>query len=608
MTVSPELFLTTPYTAPTGRDRESAPLDKPGSQGYDPASAEKSRAGFKDHLAQATDKKPSPDKKSSGKQISTAPATLANPQKTAPPLLEDKNAEKDYVLLTGADIKDGIKTGTDLTSNTIPSGDTEDTGGIAPQAAPETQPSQSSGPQSVSGFAETKIAAAPEQGGELDDQQPSSKAKVSPQSTLPKGKISEQPFQTQQSKDTTLTENSPVILPNHIPTSATDIPSKETMTSPTTDVRGQTEIIPQKGSNNQTVQYKTEEAGKSITPVAVEKMTPEAAKTTTQNAVSTNEGAAGNLVPAHGVQAEVTQTAAGAEPLAQKSEVPPQQMATAIAQPAIQKEAETGKIPRDTEGKGTDKKQAIAAAGDKNQPSPSEKAKGFTQDSAGEKKSAASAQTKSTAAGPQHILAAKIPFNSELSQAMTGTEGKPAALINAPLPTGLLSVQDISQGGLPANRLTATSQIKPAQLPVTPQMVTKQITMAIMKQADNGQQSFKLSLKPAELGQVDIRMDFQADGKMITTVTVDNERTLALLQKDQGSLEKALENAGFNAGGNDLNFSLKKQQQNQGQGDFADSDHGEDGDSDQMSAPPGSIMSHQQMKMAYSDNLLDINI
>lgn len=128
--------------------------------------------------------------------------------------------------------------------------------------------------------------------------------------------------------------------------------------------------------------------------------------------------------------------------------------------------------------------------------------------------------------------------------------------------------------------------------------------MAIMKQAANGQDSFRLSLKPAELGQVNIRMDFQADGKMAATIIVDNERTLGLLQRDQSALGKILENAGFDVAGNGLNFSLKKHQQDQGHPEFAD----QVGENDDLAAPLDNIISQQQMKMAYSDNILDINI
>ncbi len=204
----------------------------------------------------------------------------------------------------------------------------------------------------------------------------------------------------------------------------------------------------------------------------------------------------------------------------------------------------------------------------------------------------------------QNTIMPKAPFLTELTQLMTGTDSKAAQLGTVNLQGGILSVQEAGQS---SSLTTAASHIKPALLPAPPQMLTNQISMAIMKQAANGQDSFRLSLKPAELGQVNIRMDFQADGKMAATIIVDNERTLSLLQRDQNTLSKILENAGFDVAGNGLNFSLKKHQQDQSHPEFTDH-NGAGGDNDDLLGPLDNIISQQQMKMAYSDNILDINI
>ncbi|NOZ67539.1 MAG: flagellar hook-length control protein FliK [Alphaproteobacteria bacterium] len=212
------------------------------------------------------------------------------------------------------------------------------------------------------------------------------------------------------------------------------------------------------------------------------------------------------------------------------------------------------------------------------------------------------------------ISMSKTPFLTEVSQGAVSTEGRAIQMTSPQLATGLLSVQEVGQGAnqhlSQANGLTQTGHARPQMLSVDPQMVAKQISMAIAKQSGGGQESFRITLKPAELGQVDIKMHFLAEGKVAATVTVESERTLQMLQRDQGSLVKILENAGFDAGGNSLNFTLKEQQQDMGQFEQADRDSGESSehDFDQMPALSNSIISHQQMKMAYSDNLLDINI
>ena len=238
------------------------------------------------------------------------------------------------------------------------------------------------------------------------------------------------------------------------------------------------------------------------------------------------------------------------------------------------------------------------------------KSKGSSKNSAESQYSSQNSSSASAASPPANnqsingqMGAKAVPFQAELNAAMTNGDIRLPQLNNAPLQPTLLSVQEVGQ----QNNLVSTSHIKPPTLPVTPQMITKQISMAILKQTGNGLNSFKLSLKPAELGQVNIRMDFQADGKVTTAVIVDNDRTLALLQRDQGALSRALENAGFNMSGNDLNFTLKKQQHNQNQSNFSDNNTG-DGENEDLPHNLDNIVSRQQLKMAYSDNALDINI
>ncbi len=204
----------------------------------------------------------------------------------------------------------------------------------------------------------------------------------------------------------------------------------------------------------------------------------------------------------------------------------------------------------------------------------------------------------------RNTLLPKAPLLTELNPLITGTDGKAAPSGTINLQSGILSVQEAGQG----SSLTTTGHIKPALLPPHPQqIITKQISMAIMKQAANGQDSFRLSLKPAELGQVNIRMDFQADGKMAATIIVDNERTLGLLQRDQNALSKILENAGFDVADNGLNFGLKKHQQDHSHPEFADH-NAMTGDNDDLPGPLDNIIGRQHMKMTYSDNILDINI
>ncbi|MCF6215650.1 MAG: flagellar hook-length control protein FliK [Emcibacter sp.] len=295
-----------------------------------------------------------------------------------------------------------------------------------------------------------------------------------------------------------------------------------------------------------------------------------------------------------------------------QSGTPQQNLAAVPVQATNQRPADPLKDTVKPSLKGGGNSPASEGSDSKNQVASSEnsaKAKGSSKNSAESQYSSQNASSASAAspANNQSInsqMGAKaVPFQAELNAAMTNRDIRPPQLNNPPLQATLLSIQEVGQ----QNNLASTSHIKPPTLPVTPQMVTKQISMAILKQAGNGLNSFKLSLKPAELGQVNIRMDFQADGKVTTAVIVDNDRTLALLQRDQGALSRALENAGFDMGGNNLNFTLKKQQHDQSQSNFSDNNTG-DGENEDLPHNLDNIVNRQQLKMAYSDNALDINI
>jgi len=217
---------------------------------------------------------------------------------------------------------------------------------------------------------------------------------------------------------------------------------------------------------------------------------------------------------------------------------------------------------------------------------------------------------KPTAAGkplPQSVPAA---VTLKAGPIAAGTDGKNTGPL--PLQTGLLSLQEVSPNIVKnqAPGQSATTAATTNQATITPQTVTRQINLAITQQAVGDVSSFKISLKPADLGQVDIKMDIQKDGKITATVIVDNQRTLNLLHRDQGSLQKALTNSGFDAGGNNLNFSLRQQPNSSGYSSGnhnSDHDSG-DGEHDPAPSPLHNIIAQQQMKMTYSDNILDINI
>ncbi|MFC7048672.1 flagellar hook-length control protein FliK [Emcibacter nanhaiensis] len=166
-----------------------------------------------------------------------------------------------------------------------------------------------------------------------------------------------------------------------------------------------------------------------------------------------------------------------------------------------------------------------------------------------------SGQTEPTAAKPageQFALLQKTPLDSLASKTAAATHN---LNMGQQLVVGAhnLVVQEAASTGLQHSGTILQNGLASAQA------AADQILAAVSRHMANGKSTFRVQLHPAELGQVDVKMDFAADGKMMTTLTVDNEKTLHLLQRDQHTLSRMLGNAGFNMDQGNLNFNLRQQ-------------------------------------------------
>ena len=105
---------------------------------------------------------------------------------------------------------------------------------------------------------------------------------------------------------------------------------------------------------------------------------------------------------------------------------------------------------------------------------------------------------------------------------------------------------------------TSTTQTAAAERPLPPaQQIIDQIKVSITRAAKAGLDKVTIQLKPHELGRVDVQLEMSEDHKVRVTVTADNKDTLALLQNDQRTLERALNDAGLRTDSNNLHFSLR---------------------------------------------------
>lgn len=165
--------------------------------------------------------------------------------------------------------------------------------------------------------------------------------------------------------------------------------------------------------------------------------------------------------------------------------------------------------------------------------------------------------------------------------------------------SSLLGLQDVGNKSLFTSALASKAAPQAAGRPVT-----EQLSLAISKNVAGGNNNFSIRLHPADLGQVDIRLEFGADGKVQALLTVDNDRTLNLLQRDQGLLEKTLQNAGFDTSNGGLDFAMK---QNNNESPSGQASKGHEGNGTEQE-DIASQMPAEQMNIKYSTSVLDISV
>jgi flagellar hook-length control protein FliK len=111
--------------------------------------------------------------------------------------------------------------------------------------------------------------------------------------------------------------------------------------------------------------------------------------------------------------------------------------------------------------------------------------------------------------------------------------------------------------GAPAT--PATPRVLPAayQAAGTP-INMAQVAFEMVRQMHQGQSRFSIRIDPPELGRVDVKMHVDASGNVNARLTVERSETLDMFQRDRGSLEKALTQAGLDGAKTNLEFSLRQ--------------------------------------------------
>ncbi len=92
------------------------------------------------------------------------------------------------------------------------------------------------------------------------------------------------------------------------------------------------------------------------------------------------------------------------------------------------------------------------------------------------------------------------------------------------------------------------------------------LAVTIAAKSSEGAKHFDIRLDPPELGRIDVRLSLDDSGKASAHLSADSQGTLDLLQRDSRHLERALKEAGLDLSNNGLNFSLKGQERQDGNG------------------------------------------
>ncbi|MEQ8664792.1 MAG: flagellar hook-length control protein FliK [Rhodospirillales bacterium] len=144
--------------------------------------------------------------------------------------------------------------------------------------------------------------------------------------------------------------------------------------------------------------------------------------------------------------------------------------------------------------------------------------------------------------------AARVATGS--TQAVGGSEASNA--------TGQATAQTQQTGD--AQR-AAQAQTARQSAPTRP--VVQQISVNISKAIADGLDKININLRPEQLGRVEVKLEVSHNGRVSAHIVADRPETLEILRNDARSLEKALQEAGFDTGAGDLSFDLRQQENNQ---------------------------------------------
>ncbi|MAI89788.1 flagellar hook-length control protein FliK [Ponticaulis sp.] len=206
--------------------------------------------------------------------------------------------------------------------------------------------------------------------------------------------------------------------------------------------------------------------------------------------------------------------------------------------------------------------------------------------------SAVSAQASATG---DASASTKTGANLQVSSAVSDTQTMSQQSLADPAETAelmgetsdSLADQDMMLSELqrnPSARTDSTQAVLArASTPATTAAVVSQVSQRLLERFDGGTSKFEIRLDPAELGEVDVKIEVDRDGRVQAVLTARESSAADALTRGLRSLENALTQAGLNLGENGVQIELDQRNDKEAfthNGDASDNTDAQDSLSD----------------------------
>ena len=155
---------------------------------------------------------------------------------------------------------------------------------------------------------------------------------------------------------------------------------------------------------------------------------------------------------------------------------------------------------------------------------------------------------------PQHLEAGYIETQKSLEGIKEVSEATSA-------PTEVSSVSGaVSEIRTPVE-LAEKNTLKNIENKGLTREIAEQIKVNITQSAIKGVDKIEIQLKPADLGQIEVKLQIGRDGRLHAHIVASNAETLDLLQKDLSSLKEAFNSAGYLTEDDSFSFGYRGERQ-----------------------------------------------